>query len=83
MKIIDGKNNKLAWLFFIEPNKIKALIKPTSTKPIDVAPLFFCKTEKGERRLDIVEFFLHCNSLKIEPAHVALDMQKKEVVADV
>ncbi|AEG31622.1 helix-turn-helix domain-containing protein [Thiomicrospira cyclica] len=77
MKTIHSGSYKVAQLMLIQLRKNSGLTQSELAEYIGVDQSFISKIERGERRLDIVEFVLYCNSLKVSPAETIEILQQK------
>ncbi len=77
MKAIQSGSYKAAQLLLVELRKSSELTQAELAKSIGVDQSFISKVERGERRLDIVEFIFYCNSLKVSPSEAIETLQQK------
>ncbi len=77
MRKIHNESYKLAQLLLIELRKSSGLTQVELANNLGVDQSFISKVERGERRLDIVEFLSYCKALKTSPSDALTDLIKK------
>lgn len=77
MKNIQSRSYKEARLLLIHIRKDSGLTQNELADSIGVDQSFISKVERGERRLDIVEFLSYCDALKVSPSEVVEILMEK------
>lgn len=77
MKKMQAGSYRAAQLLLIELRKNSGLTQSELAKVIGVDQSFISKVERGERRLDIVEFLFYCRALKISPSEIIETLGQK------
>lgn len=68
MKTIHNGSYQAAQMLLIQLRKNSGLTQAELAESIGVDQSFISKIERGERRLDIVEFVFYCSALKVSPS---------------
>lgn len=77
MKKIHYRSYEESQLLLIQLRKNSGLTQSELAERIGVDQSFISKVERGERRLDIVEFILYCRPLKASPSEIIKTLQYK------
>lgn len=70
MNTIRHGSYEAAQQLLIQLRKDSGLTQVELAKKVGVDQSFISKVERGERRLDIVEFVFYCSSLEVSPSEV-------------
>ncbi|WP_110654453.1 helix-turn-helix domain-containing protein [Salinicola halimionae] len=77
MKTIHYESYKAAQLLLIQLRKNSGLTQAELAEIIGVDQSFISKIERGERRLDIVEFLFYCKPLQVSPSETIEILRQK------
>ncbi len=78
MKKIQNESYKIARISVLELRKQSGLSQLELSRILGLDQSVISKIERGERRLDIVEFIYYCGALKVSPSE-AIEKIKQRI----
>lgn len=76
-KTIHSPSHKTFCLLFREERTKRGLSQSVLAQMLDKPQSFIAKIEKGERRVDLIEFLTIAKAMKIDPIKFIRNLQRK------